>query len=154
MNPWRSCVSFISIQTKAARTICTNSSSVLLRINPTLPWFLCADVIVIVNLCVTVVFVWKSEGGGGWTCSPAALRCPAEHCYPSKSTRADNKWQHHQASAKSPRCARAFCCNLSKAAAPTVKRFSSLSDEGWGLKEEEQACKNTATFPDLSEQRH
>jgi len=41
--------------THKKRQLCTNSSSVLQFINSMLPWFHRTDVIVIVNLCVTVV---------------------------------------------------------------------------------------------------
>lgn len=46
-------VSFTHTHKEAARTMHANCSSVLLFINSMLPWFLCADVIVMVNLLVT-----------------------------------------------------------------------------------------------------
>ena len=46
-------VSFTHTHKEAARTVHANCSSVLLFINSTLPWFLRADVIVMVNLLVT-----------------------------------------------------------------------------------------------------
>lgn len=113
-----------------------NSSSVLLFINSTLPWFPRIDVIVIINVRLSHFSRTELAPERLFVVQPSTAN-------PSKSTNADNKWQHRQASAGSLPGARTLPRHQKSRAGLSVEAFE------WEGRSADRIHK-TKTLPELS----